>query len=75
MKYPIQVEETELDDLIKVYCLLEIFSSMIKEFKQFAYRHHVDRYDFIMGKFKDIIESKALFRLCEAIAGIISKSG
>lgn len=48
---------------------------MIKEFKQFAYRHHVDRYDFIMGKFKDIIESNALFRLCEAIAGIISKSG
>lgn len=54
----------ELDDLMKVFCLLEIFSSMIKEFKQFAYRHHIDHYDFIMAKFKNIIESKALFSLC-----------
>ncbi len=48
---------------------------MIKEFKQFAYRHHIDRYDFIMGKFKDIIESKSLFQLCETIASIISTNG
>lgn len=48
---------------------------MIKEFKQFAYRHHIDRYDFIMEKFKGIIESKSLFELCETIASIISNTG
>lgn len=48
---------------------------MIKEFKQFAYRHHIDRYDFIMEKFKGIIESKSLFKLCETIASIISTTG
>ena len=48
---------------------------MIKEFKQFAYRHHIDRYDYIMGKFHNIIESKSLYSLCETIASIISTTG